>query len=245
MRIDSGVYLVGSGHMGFDLSNAYDCNVYLFNAGDSFVLFDAGAGLGVHEILALCRQDGVDIQKINHLFLSHAHADHSGGVGGLLEHVDATIYASKETAERVAVGEESLSLDAAKERGLYPKDYVYHPFKVDHCFNHDETFTIGTLSIRVIHTPGHSDDHHSFLVKSLGKTYLVAGDAIFHGGKVVLQDTPDCNVPKTIASIRLLSTYDFDALLPGHMNFSLKDGKRHIEAACGYIERFACPPALS
>ena len=231
--------------MGFDLSNGYDCNVYLFDAGDEFVLFDAGAGLGIQEILRNCFHDGVDLTKIKHLFLSHAHADHSGGVSGLLEYLDLTVYASKETAERVTIGENALSLDRAKESGLYPEDYIYKPFLTNHLFKHNDRFLVGKLNIQVIHTPGHSDDHYSFWIKGLDKRYLVAGDAIFHGGKIVLQNTPDCNVPKTITSIRLLAEYEFDALLPGHMNFSLKEGKRHISKACSYIDQFACPPTLT
>jgi len=232
--------------MGFDLTDAYDCNVYLFDAGDCFVLFDTGAGLGVKQILDVCQQDGIDLKKIEHLFLTHAHADHSGSTSELLEHLTLKVYTSKQTATLVTAGDEaSLSLDIAKESGLYPKDYIYKAFLVDQTFEHNEVISIGRLSIEVIHTPGHSDDHFSFLVKGLEKSYLVSGDAIFHGGKIVLQNTPDCNVPKTIASIRLLRSYDFDALLPGHMNFSLNEGKRHIETACDYIDQFACPPSLS
>ena len=245
MKIDSGVYLVASGNMGFDLSSAYDCNVYAFETGGDFVLFDAGAGLVVEEILDLCKQDGVDINKIKHLFLTHSHADHSGGVSALLDYLDLTVYASDATAKRVSNGEKALSLDLAKASGLYPKDYGFKPFLVNEVFKHDEKISIGNVSIQMIHTPGHSDDHFSFLVKGLDKPYLVAGDALFHGGKIVLQTTPDCHVPKTIASIRLLAEYEFEAFLPGHMNFSLRDGKRHVDKALSYIEQFACPPVLS
>ncbi len=246
MKISPNVYVVASGHMGFDLTDAYDCNVYLFDAGNEFILFDSGAGLGVPQILDVCKQDGIELNKIKHLYLTHAHADHSGGVNELLEHLNLHVYASKTTAEIVTKGDETtLSLDVAKESGLYPKSYEYKSFQVNQLFKHNDVLTIGKLNIQVIHTPGHSDDHYSFLINGLEKTYLIAGDAVFHGGKIVLQNTPDCNVPKTISSIRLLNTYDFDAFLPGHMSFSLKNGKQHVEKACGYIDQFACPPSLS
>lgn len=246
MKIAPNVYLVASGHMGFDLTNAYDCNVYLFDAGDKYILFDTGAGLAVPQILDICEQDGIDLSKINHLLLTHAHADHSGGANELLEHLNLHIYASQATSEIVHTGDETtLSLDVAKESGLYPKNYQYKPFLVNQVFKHNDLLTIGKLSIQVIYTPGHSDDHYSFLIKGLDKSYLIAGDAVFHGGKIVLQNTPDCNVPKTIASIRLLNTYAYNGFLPGHMNFSLKNGERHVETACSYIDQFACPPSLS
>ena len=245
MKIASGVYLVASGHMGFDLTDAYDCNVYLFDAGDAYILFDAGAGLGVAQLLEVCKCDGIDLSKIKHLFLTHAHADHSGGAKELSEQLEANIYASEQTAARVEQGDEvSLSLDVAKGSGVYPKDYRYKPFKVNSLFKHGDTFTFNDLTLEVIAAPGHSDDHHSFSVTLGERRYLLAGDAIFHGGKIVLQNTYDCNVPKMLATIHLLNSYNFDALLPGHGAFSLKEGKRHVTTACSYIEVAACPPSL-
>ena len=47
MHIQPGLYLVGSGRNGFDLTEAYDCNIYLFDTGKGYVLFDAGAGIDV------------------------------------------------------------------------------------------------------------------------------------------------------------------------------------------------------
>jgi glyoxylase-like metal-dependent hydrolase (beta-lactamase superfamily II) len=103
---------------------------------------------------------------------------------------------------------------------------------------------IGPLKIEVISTPGHSHDHHCYLVRTPDKRYLIGGDAIFFGGKIVLQNTYDCNVPETIASLQRLADYPFDALLPAHMNFSLNRGRRHIEAACEIIDRQGCPPSI-
>ena len=245
MKIAPHVYLVGSGHLGLDLTEAHDCNVYLFAAGDTYVLFDAGAGLVPEQMIALCEQAGLEPNKPGYLFLSHAHADHSGGAKALSEHFGLSIYASEQTAVRVEQGDEaSLSLDAAKKSGLYPSGYLYKPFAVHHTFEHRDRVLLGEIEIDVIYTPGHSDDHHAFLVRIDDARYLVAGDAIFHGGKIVLQNSYDCNVPKSLASIHLLSSYQFSALLPGHGSFSLQKGKRHIETARRYIARGACPPLL-
>ena len=35
--------------------------------------------LGTREILHVCRRDGIALDQIKHLFLTHAHGDHSGG----------------------------------------------------------------------------------------------------------------------------------------------------------------------
>lgn len=245
MRIDPHVYLVGSGQLGFDLTNPFDCNIYLFEAGDSCILFDAGAGMGADQIVDVCRGDGLDLGKINHLFLTHAHTDHGGGTAHLTERLNLTVYASASTAKIVSSGDEAaVSLSPAKAGGMYPKDYVYRPCPVDRVLGAGEVVEIGPLKIEIIATPGHSHDHHCYLVTTPHKRYLVGGDAIFFGGKVVLQNTYDCSVPDTIASIQRLSTLSFDALLAGHLNFSLNRGQRHIEAACAVINQLGCPPSI-
>lgn len=109
---------------------------------------------------------------------------------------------------------------------------------MEHVLDHGDAVTVGDFGIEMIHTPGHSHDHCSYLVTGKDKTYLV-------GGKVVLQKTYDCSVPQTIESIERLSEYSFEALLPGHLNFSLKNGKRHINTARAITDRFGCPPSIT
>jgi hydroxyacylglutathione hydrolase len=245
VRLDPTVYLVGSGQLGFDLTDRFDCNVYLFDAGGTYLLFDAGAGMEVERILEICRDDGLDLTKINHLFLTHAHTDHGGGTAHLRDHLDLTVYASASTAKIVTAGnEEAVSLPAAKAAGSYPGDYIYRPCPVDRILAAGEKIEIGPLKIEMIATPGHSHDHHCYLISTPHKRYLVGGDAIFFGGKIVLQYTYDCSVPETIASIQHLATVSFDALLAGHLNFSLNRGKRHIEAACEVIDKLGCPLSI-
>lgn len=245
MQIEPGVYLVGSGQAGFDLTDRYDCNIYLFDAGDEYVLFDAGAGMGIEQILAICEQDDVEVDHIRHLFLTHAHGDHGGGAAHLRQRVPAAVYASAATAKIVTVGDEAaVSLPAAKQAGIYPADYVYRSCPVEKIVSPGQVIPIGRLQIEVIATPGHSHDHTSYIVATPAKRYLVGGDAIFYGGKVVWQHTYDCSVPETNATLLRLATYAFDALLPGHLNFSLQNGKRHVEAACTLIERLGCPPSI-
>ena len=79
MQITDRIYLVGSGRMGFDLTDALDCHVWLLDGGDAYALVDAGAGRDVDQILDRVREDGLDPGRIGTVLLTHAHADHSGG----------------------------------------------------------------------------------------------------------------------------------------------------------------------
>jgi len=250
MQIEPNVYLVGSGHLGFDLTDPGDCNIFLFDAGDTYVMFDAGGGRGTDQILAVCQRDGLEVKRIDHLFLTHAHGDHGGGAAPLHERIPLSVYAAASTAKIVSSGdEEAVSLPAARKAGIYPMDYVYRACPVAQVLAPNQVVEIGKLRIEVIPTPGHSHDHTSYLVSGAGehlqgKRYLVGGDAIFWGGKIVWQHIYDFSVTESIATIQRLATYSFDALLPGHLNFSLKDGKRHIETACAIIDKLGCPPSI-
>jgi glyoxylase-like metal-dependent hydrolase (beta-lactamase superfamily II) len=245
MQIEPNVYLVGSGRAGFDLTEPFDCNIYLFDAGGDYVLFDAGTGMGTEQILAVCQRDGVVLDQIRHLFLTHAHSDHGGGAAHLRDRLPLQLYARTRTAEIVSTGDEAaVSLPIARDGGMYPADYVYRACPVEHRLTDGQVVSIGNLQIETIATPGHSHDHTSYLVTANGKRYLVGGDAIFFGGRVVWQNIYDCSVPDTNKSIQKLATYDFDALLAGHLNFSLRDGKRHILTACDIIAQMGCPQSI-
>ncbi len=246
MRIERDLHLVGSGTMGFDITDHYDCNIFLFDTGASCVVFDFGAGMGVEKILAVCRDDGLDPNRIDHLFLTHAHADHGGGTAPLREHIDVEVYASAATSKIIESGDEAaVSLDTAKAGGVYPSDYLYRSSPVEHVLEDGDIVTIGNYSIEIILTPGHSHDHCSYLVSGNDRSYLVGGDAIFFGGKVVLQKTYDCSVPQTIDTIERLGDYSFEALLPGHLNFSLNNGERHVNKARAITDRFGCPQSIT
>jgi hydroxyacylglutathione hydrolase len=245
MQIDPQVYVIGSGQLGFDMTDPFDCHVYLFDAGGTYVVFDSGTGMGIDRILDVCRRDGLDPAHIDHLFLTHAHSDHGGGAAHLHERTNCAVYSGAGTAKIVTAGdEEAVSLPTAKAGRAYPKDYVYEPCPVEEILKGGDVVALGSLKIEVIPTPGHSHDHHCYLVRTPYKRYLIGGDAVFFGGKIILQNTYDCDVPETIRSLQRLADYPFDALLPGHLNFSLNNGRRHIEAACEIIDRMGCPPSI-
>lgn len=245
MKINDTIFLAASGASGFDLSQRLDCNAWLFTDGREHCLFDAGAGLDVDGLFARLHTAGLQPSALSHLFLTHGHADHSGGAAEIARRLpNMKIVAGQKTADILADGDERLiSLDRARGR-VYPLDYQWTAPAVNTILQNRQVMTLGAFSVELIETPGHSDDHCVFLVTHGQTRTLVAGDAVFAGGKVVLQDIEDCSVSKTLASIRLLATLDFEIFLAGHDRFSLKDGKRHVEAALSFAEAGLPPPQL-
>ena len=101
MKLSERVHLVGSGSNGFDLTDAYDCHVYLINGGDELALIDVGAGMGAEAILANVRKDGLDPKRIKHVVLTHGHGDHAGGTARVRRLLgETTVYASGVTQRR-------------------------------------------------------------------------------------------------------------------------------------------------
>jgi len=246
MRLAERIYLVGSGSNGFDLTDAYDCHVYLIDGGNELALVDVGAGMGAEAIVENVKRDGFDPGLIRHLILTHGHGDHAGGAPRMRSLLDQpAIHASGVIADSLRrADEQAISIDVAKAAGIYPLDYRLDPCPVDHELEEGATIDVGNLRLSVFDTPGHSDGHVSLLLEEGGRRTLFAGDVIFFGGKVLLQNIHDCRLDALIGSLRKLRRLDVSALLPGHLTLSLRDGQRHIERANQVLDRLLIPEQM-
>jgi len=246
VRLAERVYLVGSGTQGFDLTDPYDCHVYLIDGGGELALIDVGAGIGAAAIIENVKRDGFDPARIRHVILTHGHGDHAGGAArmrGMLG--EPSVYASGGIADALRrADEKAISLEAAKLAGIYPMDYRMEPCSIDHELEEGATISVGDVVLSVLDTPGHSDGHVSLLMEDSGRRMLFAGDVIFFGGKVLLQNIHDCRLDALINSLRKLRQLDVTSLLPGHLTLSLKDGQRHIERANQVLDRLLIPEGI-
>jgi len=246
MKLTDSVYLVGSGSLGFGLSDAFDCHVYLLDGGDELALVDVGAGMGAEAILENVRKDGFDPARIRHLVLTHAHGDHAGGAARFRALLgEPTVYLSEAVADHLRRGDErAVSIDVAKRVGIYPPDYRFDPCEVDVELREGDELTFGSLRLGVLDTPGHSDGHVSLVLDANGRRTLFAGDAVFFGGKILLQNIHDCRLDRMIASLRKLRELAVTALLPGHLTLALSDGQAHIERANTVLDRLLIPEQI-
>jgi len=246
VRLAERVYLVGSGTQGFDLTDPYDCHVYLIDGGSELALIDVGAGMGAAAIIENVKRDGFDPARIRHVILTHGHGDHAGGAARMRTMLgEPSVYASGGIADALRrADEKAISLEAAKLAGIYPMDYRMEPCSIDHELEEGATISVGDVVLSVLDTPGHSDGHVSLLMEDSGRRMLFAGDVIFFGGKVLLQNIHDCRLDALINSLRKLRQLDVTSLLPGHLTLSLKDGQRHIERANQALDRLLIPEGI-
>jgi hydroxyacylglutathione hydrolase len=248
VRITDEVYLVGGGVTNaFGLSGDPDCHIYLVDGGDEVALIDCGMASGdsLERILGNVRTEGLDPEKISKVIVTHYHMDHAGGAARFRERLGVEVVAPADAAPALRTGDErAVALDVAKAAGFYAADYHFQPVEVAREVNEGDRIPVGKLELEVIETPGHCDGHVSLLLRGRERRYLFAGDAVFSGGRVVLQNIHDCSIQKSAASIAKLARLEFDALLPGHAAICLEGGMRHVAAANAACQSLFVPKNL-
>ena len=84
----------------------------------------------------------------------------------------------------------------------------------------------------------------SYLIRAPGQTLLFSGDTLFFGGKILLSDVYDCDVPAYVCSLRKLARQPFEALFPGHNLWVLRGAFAHLKRALDALDRLLLPPNL-
>ncbi|MGQ9584264.1 MAG: MBL fold metallo-hydrolase [Anaerolineae bacterium] len=245
MKLADRVCLVGSGRLGCSLTDDFDCHVYLLDGGSECALIDAGGGRDVPAILKNIESEGIALERVRYLLLTHRHADHAAGAAQLRKALGLQVMASHDTIDFLRQGDErGISLDRAKAAGMYPPDFRFPACPVDRELAEGDTVVIGDCELKVLETPGHAAGCLSFLMMESGRQYLFSGDVVFFGGAVALQNIPDCDLQAYVRSIEKLSALSVDVFLPGHLGFSLSKGQRHINTARDILKRLTLPPNL-
>jgi hydroxyacylglutathione hydrolase len=245
MQISSRVYLLASGHLGCSFSHPNDCNVYAVRCGTRYFLIDTGVGLGTDRILSELESDKIQPAQVEGILLTHGHLDHSGGACLLHEALAAPVFSSRQTADAIErADEQAISLAAAKSAGIYGPKVRLSACPVERVLHDRDRFDAGDCRITAIYTPGHSHDMMNYLVESPDDVFLFSGDTLFHGGKILLSTTWDCDPEAYAASLRSLGELKIDGLYPGHGLWSVNDSSRHLEESLRFVNQLLLPPNL-
>ncbi len=165
------------------------------------------------QLVDIVRAEGLTVDWV---LETHAHADH----------VTAAPFVRDQVGGRVAIGEGIRQVQEhfrdvfGLERGFLPDGSQW-----DHLFADGETFEIGNIGARALATPGHTNDHMTYVI----------GDAAFVGDTLFMPDagTARCDFPGGDARKLYRSVHKLFRELPDETRmFMLHDygagGKREL-----------------
>lgn len=145
--------------------------------------------------------------RITHIFVTHAHLDHSEGARALSQETGAPILAFGDALAGRSAVMQRLAAEGVLEGGE----------GLDRGFRPDVTLSDGAVvetpdwSLRAIHTPGHAANHLSFAFEDL----LFCGDIVL-GWSTTLISPPDGDLGDYFRSLDRIGALGASRLLPAH-----------------------------
>ena len=146
---------------------------------DSLLDFDQASGRtktdSADKLIAFVKEKGLTVDWI---IDTHVHADH----------LTAAPYVKSQLGGRTGIGEHISTVQKVFAK-IFNEDQRFHTdgSQFDHLFKDNETYKVGTIDAKAIHTPGHTPACMSHVI----------GDAVFVGDTIFAPDfgTARCDFP--------------------------------------------------
>ncbi|HEX17468.1 MAG TPA: MBL fold metallo-hydrolase [Thermoplasmatales archaeon] len=207
------------------IGRMFDSNIYVVD-GEVVTIIDCGTGLYFDDTMKRLSEI-IDTREIDQIVLTHEHVDHSGGAEYFKKRLKKIkILAHERTAELL-------------EKGMEPTAKLFSlpapRVKVDQKLREGDKLIIGDDIYRVLYTPGHSEG--SICLYQEDKGILFSGDTIFSHGGIGRYDLPGGDLSKLERSIERISNLKIRDLYPGHGDYVIGSGDRHVRLSLMNIGR--------
>ncbi len=200
----------------------YPPNVHLIVAGAEGALIDAGFSDDeslAKRLQALQAFDGV---AVRYIVITHHHFDHAAGAHRLREATGARIVMHHDEAPllaRAASEELPSDVEVPEER----KEFAERARRFredaargapDELVSDGDALRVGSLTLRMVHTPGHTAGHLSPFLEE-GRV-LFAGDNVLGMGTTVVPPPPNGDMAQYLQSLRKMQSLEAEVMCCGH-----------------------------
>jgi glyoxylase-like metal-dependent hydrolase (beta-lactamase superfamily II) len=198
-------------------------NVYLLVSDNGLTLIDAGMAGDVNQVADQIADAGHALSDLAAIVVTHAHADHIGGVAALIQQSDARVIAHQDEVPYVE-GMVHMPASSPLQRvmqwlgDLLPTESP--DLEVARALEEDDILDV-LGGLRVIHTPGHTPGSMCLYQEEQG--LLFCGDLLFNGhpltGRGGLQYAPrlfSVNQAELKRSTQKLANLSVRVLCVGH-----------------------------
>ncbi len=193
-------------------------NVWILHDGDEAALIDAGFGddSSVGERLAYLEREMGEL-RVRTIAITHHHSDHSSGGRRLSERLGAEI-AMNPLDEVLLHTPQEGNEDLPDDRELSERARLWREealaTEVHRPLADGESFSVGGLTVRAVHTPGHTAGHTCYLVEETG--VLFTGDTILGVGTSAISPPPAGDMGQYLESLERIGSLGASLLAPGH-----------------------------
>ncbi|MEM8978181.1 MAG: MBL fold metallo-hydrolase [Pseudomonadota bacterium] len=150
-------------------------------------------------------------EKITHIFVTHAHKDHSEGTAALKSATGAPVYAFGGPLE----GRSAIMTDLALSGVLEGGEGVDHSFAPDILLKDGEGLTLGSWRLTAHWTPGHFGNHLAFEAQNGVERFVFSGDIVM-GWATSLVSPPDGDLSAFFSSCEKLLMLKAQRFFAGH-----------------------------
>lgn len=205
------------------------------------ILIDGGLPQSAKQIDANIRELGFDPLDIKAILVSHPHFDHAGGVSALQRLTRARVYTSEagvETLSSGRLGADDPQYIADADAGSFP------PIRKVSAVGDGESVTVGSLSVKAVYTPGHSEGSVTWTWRScaLGTCYdVVYADSLTAVSAPGYSFSASGAANKMIESAGTIAELDCDIVLSPHpFFFGLHDKLERREGGNPFVNNLGC-----